>query len=138
MTDGLDQNLANAILSLLQADAGLVVYDGIAPEGVVPPYVLVYTTMGHPSDDPDNSIDGRSRVFTARWYCHCVGADMQATRAVAQRVRTALLDVRPTVAGLSCGLIRERPDPPAPVRDEMTGTPVIDSVCIYELRASGS
>lgn len=136
MTDGLDQLIANSALALLQADAALTVYDGFVPNGSVPPYVLVYTSLGRPSEDFDNSIDGRSRVFTARWYCHCVGGNATAARAVAQRVRTALLDVRPVVAGLQCGLIREMPDPPAPIRDEMTGVLVMDAVEIYELRAS--
>lgn len=137
MTDGLDQALAGIALTLLRADSNLVIYDGVVDgKDVIPPYVLVYTSIGHPSADGDNSLDGRSRVFTARWYCHCVGGDMAASRLIAERVRTALLDVRPVVAGLSCGLIRERPDPPVPVRDEMTGTTYIDSVCIYELRAS--
>jgi len=136
MTDGLDQALAASAIALLTADTSLNVLDGVVPNGTVPPYVLVYTSLGRPSADPDNSIDGRSRVFTVRWYCHCVGGNAQAARAVAQRVRTALLDVRPVVAGLQCGLIREQPDPPAPVRDEMTGTLVMDAVEIYELRAS--
>lgn len=136
MTDGLDQALAATAIALLVADTSLVVCDGFVPNGTLPPYVLVYTSLGRPSADPDNSLDGRSRVFTARWYCHCVGGNAQAARAVAQRVRTALLDVRPVVAGLQCGMIREQPDPPAPVRDEMTGALVMDALEIYELRAT--
>jgi hypothetical protein len=136
MTDGLDQLLAASAITLLQADPVLTVLDGFAPPATEPPYVLVYTSLGRPSADPDNSIDGRSRVFTARWYCHCVGGDAKAARAIAQRVRTQLLDVRPVIAGLECGLIREQPDPPTPIRDEMTGSLVMDAICIYELRAS--
>lgn len=136
MTDGLDQAIVNAAFTLLAADTSLVTLDGYVPNGVQPPYVVVYTSIGRPSADPDNSLDGRSRIFTARWYCHCVGGSAMAARAVAQRVRTQLLDVRPVVAGLQCDLIREVPHPPPPVRDEMTGTLVMDALQIYELRAS--
>lgn len=136
MTDGLDQALTAVALILLDADPFLTVFDGFVPNGTEPPYVVVYTTIGRPAEDPDNSIDGRSRVFTARWYCHCIGSNAMAARAVAQRVRTALLDVRPVVLGLQCGLIREIPDPPPPTRDEMTGTLVMNALEIYELRAS--
>lgn len=136
MTDGLDQAFVNAGLDLLRADTALTVFDGAVPNPYpAPPYVLVYTYISRPSDDPDNSADGQSRVWVARWICHCVGANATAARAVAQRVRTALLDVRPTVAGLSCGLIRwEESQPPG--RDETTGSLVMDAVEIYSLRAT--
>lgn len=136
MTDGLDQALANVGLDLLRADAQLTVFAGsVSSPTPAPPYVVVYFTVGRPSDDPDNSADGLSRVWVARWICHCVGGNDTAARAVAQRVRTALLDVRPTVAGLSCGLIRweESQDPQ---RDETTGSLVMDAVEIYSLRAT--
>lgn len=136
MTDGLDQALANTALDLLGLDTGLKVYDGFVPPATLPPYVLVYSALARPNADPDNSLDGRSRILSVRWYCHCVGADMQASRAVAQRVRTQLLDIRPIVTNLACGMIREQPDPPSPIRDEMTGSLIIDSVHIFELRAS--
>jgi hypothetical protein len=96
----------------------------------------VYTTLSRPSDDPDNSSDGKTRVWIARWICHCVGGNAMAARAMAERVRTALLDVRPTVAGLSCGLIRMDGDPPPPRRDETTGALVMDAVETYRLRAT--
>src|SRR5690242_12112005 len=103
MTDGLDQALANAGLNLLRADTSLTVFDGRVPPGARPPYVQVYTTVDRPDADEDNSADGRSRVWVARWICHCVGAgdDASAARAVAQRVRTQLLDQRPTIPGLN-------------------------------------
>jgi hypothetical protein len=140
MTDGLDQALANAGLNLLRADVGppaLVVHDGKVPNGSTPPYVLVYTTVDRPSEDEDNPGNGQSRVWLARWICHCVGAgeDGVAARAVAQRVRTALLDVRPVISGLSCGLIRSEPATP-PQRDESTGDLVMDLVATYRLKAT--
>jgi hypothetical protein len=98
--------------------------------------VLVYTTISRPSDDPDNSSDGKTRVWVARWICHCVGGTAAGARGVAQRVRTALLDVRPTVAGLSCGPIRMEGDSQPPQRDETTGVLVMDAVETYRLRAT--
>ncbi len=141
ITDGLDQALANAGIALLQADLGppaLVVYDGVVPNGASADggYVLVYTTVSRPSDDPDNSADGRTRVWVARWICHCVGTSAGGVRGVAQRVRTALLDVRPTIAGLSPGLIRLEGDSQPPQRDETTGALVMDAVETYRLRAT--
>lgn len=142
MTDGLDQAIANAALNLLTAALNLVappipVYDGKVPDGAAPPYVLVYTTVDRPDADPGNAADGRSRVFVARWICHCVGGGSTAVaaRAVAQQVRTALLDVRPSIAGLNPGLIRLEQSQP-PTRDEQTGSLVLDAVEVYRLHAT--
>lgn len=143
MTDGIDQALATAGLALLATDGLLLVLDGGVPPNTPPPYVVVYVTVDRPPNDPTNALDGRSRTWTARWICHCVGGGQGASvataaaaaRAVAQRVRTQLLDVRPVVAGLSCGLIRWEQSTP-PQRDETTGVPVMDAVEIYRLQAT--
>jgi hypothetical protein len=138
VTDGLDQALANAGLALLTADVALTVYDGVAPNPTpdvgATPYVLVYTTIDRPADDPDSSLDGTSDVWLARWICHCVGATPAAARAIAQRVRTQLLDQRPVVTGLACGLIRLEQSQP-PTKDETTGGAVLDAVEVYRLKA---
>lgn len=137
ITDGLDQALANAGLALLAADTSLVVFDGAVPNPTpAPPYVVVYCTVNRPSEDPDNAGDGRSRVWSAAWIVHCVGGNAVAARAVAQRVRTALLDVSPAIPGLSCNRIRMDPDSPPPQRDESTGSVVMDAVSTYRLRAT--
>lgn len=138
MTDGLDQALIHVALDLLAADPALVVYDGIVPGNPTPapPYVVVYTTIDHSAVDDDNALDGLSKAWSARWYIHSIGATAQAARAVSQRVRAALLDVRPVIGTLRCGLIREEPGSPAPGRDESTGVPVIDAVSVYSLRAT--
>ena len=146
MTDGLDQALANAGLDLLRADASLTVYDGVVPDGVivagqpVPAFVVVYTDLTQPAEATSgaNTLDGLSRHRSVSWYCHCVGADATAARAVAQRVRTALLDQRPTVAGIpaeSVGLISEVDSAPAG-RDESLGVPVMSALRVYQLFAS--
>lgn len=139
MTDGLDQALYNAGLALLTADPSLTVFDGVVTAGAAPPYVVVYGTVARPSDDPANSADGRTRVWVPRWICHCVGGNATAARAVAQRVRTAMLDVRPTVAGFAVGAvgpIRLEAPPNPPSKDEMTGVVVMDQVETYRLLAT--
>lgn len=136
-TDGLDQAIISAGLALLTADVQLVVFDGVVPNPTpTPPYAVVYSTISRPSEDPDNSANGRTSVWVARWIVHCVGSTASASRAVAQRVRTQLLDVRPVVSGLSCGLIRMEDDTQPPQRDESTGVLVMDSVATYRLRAT--
>ncbi len=142
MTD-YDQAIADAGLALLGADPALTVYDGVVvnptPDILSNPYVLVYTTVERPSEDLDNSANGRSTVWVARWICHCVGGNAHAARAVAQRVRVAMLDANlnglPTLVGLSCGLIRWEQSSP-PEKDETTGIPVMDAIEIFRLRAT--
>ena len=141
MTDGLDQLLADAGLNLLRADTGppaLVVFDGAVTNPTpAPPYVVVYTTIAHPDDQTSTGLNAIVKRAVVRWTCHCVGATGQASRAVAQRVRTALLNQRPTVTGMNVGLIKDDQDsPPDPVRDETTGSVVIDTVHVFSLIAT--
>ena len=141
MTDGLDQALADAGLNLLRADTSLVVFDGQVPDPTPdPPYVVVYTTIGHPDVSDATGLNGVVKRAVVRWTCHCVGggpAAQQASRAVAQRVRAALLNVRPTVPGMNVGLIKDDQDsPPDPVRDETTGNAFVDSIHVFSLIAT--
>lgn len=137
MTDGLDQAMADAGLNLLRADLGppaLVVLDGPVPAGQQPPYIRAYTTiewLPGPEDD-NNALDGVSGRAVVRWTLHCVGANDQAARAVAQRARTQLLDKRPAIAGMVPGMIRHEQGVP-PTVDEITGVAVVDAVHVYRL-----
>lgn len=144
MTDGLDQALSAAAPLLLEADAGLTVFRGGVPNPTpTPPYVVVRSSIDRPSDDPDNSGNGRSSVWVVRWFCYCVGGgggtveDAEvAAIAVGQRVRTALIDVAPTVAGFATGLIRLEQAQPPTRPDEITGVPIAEVIQIYRLRAT--
>lgn len=142
ITDGRDLALVDSALALLRADLGpppLVVVDGPVPAGtpVNAGYVVVYAGLSRPSEDSDNKFSGRTGVWVARWICHCVGGTATASRAVAQRVRTALLDVSPTITGFGAvGLIRMEGDSLPPQPDETTGQPVLDTVVTYRLRAT--
>lgn len=135
MADLLDKLHIDAGLDLLRADAALVVYpdtEGNVDIEPSPPYVRVYSYIERPPDDPANGLDGLSSAWTTRWYCHCIGANESSAAAVAMRVRAALLDVRPTITGRSCDLIKqEAANPPTP--DSSTGPTVLDAVVVYRL-----
>jgi hypothetical protein len=127
---------ARAVLDLLDADntaPALVVLDGFVPAGQEPPYVLVYFYVATPDGltAPDKvSLNFDSSVVDLWAYCHSVGGNAVAARAVATRVRTALLDVTPVVSGRSCFPIRWREGQPAG-RDELTGPLIVDQVDVY-------
>jgi hypothetical protein len=127
---------AQAVLTLLDADntaPALVVLDGTVPVGQTPPYVLCYFMLGTPSADlePDKAdLTYDATAVQVRAYCHSVAGNAAASRAVATRVRNALLNVVPTVSGRSCFPIRWQDGQPQQ-RDESTGTVVFDQVDIY-------
>ncbi len=127
------QDLANAGLALLRADAGLTVYDGKVDASPPDHYVLVYTMRHLPTGDvtPDKiRLTGTSRAVEMRMYCHCVGSTAAAARAVQGRVQAALLDVTPTVAARVCFPIRWI-DGQQAERDEETLRAVFDMVDVY-------
>jgi hypothetical protein len=127
---------AAAVLALLAAAPGppaLNVHDGKVPPGTDPaikPYVLTYFDAGN----PDLTFVGRSHTFQLGATCHSVGATARAARMVADRVRSALLDITPTVAGRKCYPIRWDSGVP-PQRDESTGASVFSQVDVYILRS---
>ncbi len=141
MADLLDKAHIDAALNLLRADVGLTVYpdaNGVTPttpptvNGVVQPYVRVYAHIESQFDAPGNTLEHRSGTWTVRWYCHCIGSNDISSNAVAMRVRAALLDVRPVIAGRNCGLIRREASQPAN-RDEDLGPVLLDRVDVYRL-----
>ena len=125
---------ADAILALLRADPDLTVHDGHVPDGSEPPYVLVYVADADPEQSNSHSLTAESTRHVTWAYCHCVGANQIAARAVAQRVRAALLDVTPTIPGRACWPIRREDGQPAQ-RDESTGVVVVDLVDVYRLES---
>lgn len=131
------QEHAAAMLALLDADntpPALVVLDGKVPTGQIPPYALVYFADIDPEDSDSRSLTGASQRYRCRGYVHCVGANQTAARMVAGRVRTAWLDIVPTVAGRQCMPIR-REDGVQADPDETTGTAVFDLVGVYRLES---
>jgi len=142
VADTLEAAHIDAVLNLLRADASLTVYPDA--EGFVPlerdradHYVVVYTSIERPPGiaGASNKLTGRSDTWIARYYCHCVGPNEYSAAAVAGRVRVALLDVTPVMAGRTPTPIRQDGDQP-PTRDDSTGGPIYDRVVIYRLRTS--
>lgn len=131
---------ANAVLGLLvPPNVTATVLDGAVPKAIPPaqpqarPYLLVYMYLMTPDgvQAPDKvSLNFDSDVVDFWIYCHCVGDDAAAARAVSAQARLALLNVTPTVAGRTCFPIRWREGQP-PRRDEETGDLVMDQVDIY-------
>jgi hypothetical protein len=124
---------ADAFLARLRADSQLVTLDGATDKSSAPPYVLVYLTFWTPDGEiaPDKvPLTFDTDVLEVRGYCHSVGANAMASRAVAQRVRAALLNQRLTIPGRDCFPIRWKDGNPAQ-RDESTGVLVIDQVDVY-------
>jgi hypothetical protein len=137
ITDGLNQALITACLNLLRAPAtaALNVCDGVVPPNTHAPYVLIYSTTGRPYNAPSNATDGLARTITCRFIVHAVGDTSMSARAVAAQVETFWLNIRPVVAGLNCGLLRQE-SYQDPVRDETTGVLVMDSISTYTLTAT--
>lgn len=129
---------ADAVLNLLSAATGspaLVVYDGFVPNGSTPPYVVVYFAFDYPpaeTDGQSSDLVMNSNRVDCFAYCHSVGTNSIGSRAMAARVRTALLDVAPAVTGRSVFPIRHIENQPA-ARDESTGVLVVDQVDVYRL-----
>jgi len=134
--DLLDELHARTALDILEADGLIPVYEGGVPDGATRPYVLVYPTVAWPNGRLGDSLDGKTRTCETRWFVHCAGETDQSARSVAGRVRQLLLNVRPTITGRSCGLIKQEASPP-PVRDETTGVLVLDIAAVYLLVTEG-
>ncbi len=136
-----EQDHADAILALLAdappASPALVVYDGTVPKSTdVPPpakqYVLVYFSTTTPDA---TSLDGDQDRTVTRVYCHCVGGDAAASRAIAGRVSRALLNARVSSAGRVCWPVRDDDSTSPPDRDQTTGVTVMDGVSVYRLES---
>jgi hypothetical protein len=119
---------------------GSVTADALFGGGVFsadPPYVLVYFSI----ETPDGltvpewlSLTLTSVVINARAIVHCVGVEPEgakAARAVAGRVRAAVLDQTLTVAGYSCNPVRWIEGQPPQRNEEVPGTAVFDVVDVY-------
>jgi hypothetical protein len=127
-----------AVLALLAADTGppqLVVCNGVVPDGVLPPYALLYFALRTPSgvEVPEMvSKEQTSDVLVVSAYCHSVGFDTpDAALAVAGRVRARLLGVIPVIAGRTCFPIVHSDGPPT-IRDEKSQRPVFDQIDMYQ------
>lgn len=141
------QDHADAFLALVRAAAGLpslTVYDGKVPDGATTPYALVYFDM----ETPDGTIAPdwlnlalASTAINARAIVHCVGGDPEApraARAVAGRVRAAVLDQVLAVSGWSCNPVRWIEGQPPQRNEDIPGSTIFDKVDVYGWTATSA
>lgn len=125
----------DAVLSLLRAPnalpAPVVAYDDAVPNGTLPPYVRVYTTVSYPGME---DLTNKSNRAVLRVICHCAGGSSTGAAVVATAVRAVLLDVVPAVAGRACFPIRNEASVTARP-DETTGVLVMDQIEVYRFES---
>jgi hypothetical protein len=143
MSDLIDKAHADAVLGLLHAALDPVpisVFDGKVPDPTpdvaAHPWLLVYFDAEWPIDGAGNSLDGTARTYVLRAWCHSTAASATGARAIAGQVRAALLNVIPTIAGRTSGMICRVGGQPANP-DETLGFLVMDKVDVYELMTTG-
>lgn len=125
---------AEAFLTLLGTNANITVIDGDVPNGMEPPYVVVYFSGGRERGD---NLRNTSTEATDRAYVHSVAESAQGSRIVADQVDSTITDQRLTIAGWSSGPIRRELTIP-PKRDESTGVAVMDQVDVYLWRMTAA
>lgn len=138
------QDLADAFLAMARSAPGspsLVVYDGVVPDTPALAFALVYFYIETPDglmapDAVPLTLD--SDVIDSVAYVHSVGGAPEApraARAVAGRVRSAVLNKTLTVAGRTCFPIRWREGSPPQRNEEIPGRTVFDQVDMYGWRS---
>jgi hypothetical protein len=125
---------AAAFLALLETNSNITVVDGDVPNGLEPPYVVVYFAGGR---DRGDNLRQTSNEATDRAYVHSVAESAQGARVVAGQVDSTITDQRLTVAGWSSGPIRRELTNP-PKRDESTGIAVMDQIDVYMWRMTAA
>jgi len=128
------QPTAVALLALLGANANLTVIDGDVPTGQEPPYLVVYL-VGAPKEG--DNLNRVSNEAAPRAYLHSVGMTPAAARIVAGQAASTIVGQQLTVAGWSCGPIKNELSNP-PERDESTGVTVMDQVDTYVWRMTAA
>ncbi len=133
---------AQAVLDRLTAQPALAgkVHDGRVRDNAVPPYVLVRFDFRRPtaSERPDASdLTFSSLAFMVAATVVSVGGGSdddlaaRAARAVANQVEVALLGWSPSVAGRSCGPVKQTSSFGSPA-DEESGVTYVELSDEYE------
>lgn len=124
------------VLAILDGIPNHTTHDGKVPDDAIAPYTLVYfvvSVVGADRAADTSDLSFASRAVDLIIYTHNVGNNAAAARAVAGKVRAALLDVVPVVPGRKAFPIRFYDDAPA-VKDETTGKLIMDLADVYRLR----
>jgi hypothetical protein len=126
---------AAAIAALLAATPNLLhVYDGPPRDDEpprTPPYVTFYVHVPYEARTRLNQTGTDETWITVT--THSVAGTMEGARIVAANVRTALVDVAPTVEGWACGRLYHESGSP-PDWDSSTGALVADQVDQWDYR----
>ena len=135
--DVLDETHARIVLDLLTNDGNQPVYNNYAPDNVAPPYLYVFSHVWWPGNGSDGqNFDMVTNQCMTRAYVHCVGETDEAARALSNRVRQLLVNVKPVIAGRSCSLIQQESSN-TPDKDERSGVLVMDAVASYLFSSNG-
>lgn len=108
---------ADAVNTLLDAVANLTNYDETAPKDAAAPYVVARYDDGVRTR---TSILPSSTAITVTFQVTGVGRDRNQAQAALERATSALVDVRPTVAGRSCSPIEQVASQPTLRDDDFT------------------
>lgn len=133
---------ADAVLTRLQAappvTPPMVVHDGKVPDapdpGAVPPYAVVRFTFRKltATESPaTTSLTFDSETYQIEASVHSVGKDARATRGVAMRAESQLLNWAPTVANRTCTPMRQISNETLPANEAM-GVPIEEQVDVYQ------
>jgi hypothetical protein len=136
---------AAAVLTRLQAappaSPAMVVHDGKVPDapdpGAEPPYAVVrfsWRKLTATESPASTSLTFDSVTYQIEVSVHSVGADARATRGVATRAESQLLNWTPTVAGRTCTPLRQISGETLPANEAM-GAPREEQVDVYSFRS---
>lgn len=134
MVDPVPEPAAAALLALLESNPNLTVIDGDVPVDQKPPYLVVYVS-GAPREG--DNLNRQSNEAAPRAYLHAVGMTAASARIVAGQAASTIVDERLTVAGWSCGPIKNELSNP-PQRDTSTRVTVMDQVDTYVWRMTAA
>jgi len=120
-----------AVLSLMRA-TGVTVYDGRVPDAPSYPYAVLYPDLGMLTPPMLTNV---SCELTMTLYVHAVGTTRDQAQWVAEKIRDALIDVRPAVTGRHLWPIRQDITRPPERDDTLPAVVVFDQVATYRLRS---
>jgi hypothetical protein len=136
---------AAAVLARLEAAPPvtpvMVVHDGKVPDaadpGANPPYAVVrfsFRKLTATESPASTSLTFDSVTYQVEVTVHSVGKDARATRGVAMRAESQLLNWTPTVTGRTCTPMRQISNDTLPPNEAM-GVPVEEQVDVYTFRS---
>ena len=135
--DELDELHGRVVLDILTNDANQPVYNNAAPDNVTPPYLYVFSHIYWPGNGSDGqNFEMVTNQCQSRSFVHCVGETDESARALSNRVRQLLVNVKPVIAGRSCSLIQQESSN-TPDKDERSGSTIFDAVASYLYTSNG-